>query len=566
MLKGGLDVIDKRLRHLQRYKDIIVALSRNGLGFLLEQLGLNDLHVIPKRLYKERNPNSEGKTLGERIRLILEELGPTFIKVGQIASTRPDLFPDEIIRELEKLQARVPPFSFAEAKEIIETELKQPLEEIFQSVDTEPLAAASIGQVHLGVLKTGEQVAIKVQRPNIQEKIETDFEILREMATLAELRMEWAVRYRVRDVVNEFADMIRDELDYINEARHSKRIAKQLADDEMVHIPTIFTDFSTAKVLVMEYIEGVKLSDVMEGKGAEFDQKEIADHLARVTFQQVLIDGFFHADPHPGNILIQPGSKLVLLDFGMVGRLTDLMKEQFGLLLISLMQEDTEGIVEHLLEMGIAPAGIDKQGLKADVDILMDKYYREALSDISIADAVRELFQIAHKHQIELSSDYSILGKTLLTLEGTIAQLDPELSIIEVAKPYGRRLLRERYRPKKMAQQVLGQLSEYVDLFAALPKQMKILSNVIKKDKIQLEVGIPDLESLLKKMDRISNQLSFAIVLLAFSIIMVGLIIGSAMSGQPSLLWSLPAIEIGSIVALFLFMWLLYSIFKSGRF
>ncbi|WP_440898026.1 ABC1 kinase family protein [Amphibacillus sp. Q70] len=559
-------MIEKPLRHLQRYKDIIVAFSRNGLGFLLEQMGLHDLHVIPKRLYKERNPKAEEKTLGERIRLILEELGPTFIKVGQIASTRPDLFSDEIIQELEKLQTHVPPFPFHEAKEIIESELGRPIEDIFQEIDSEPLAAASIGQVHVGVLKTGEQVAIKVQRPNIQEKIETDFEILKEMATLAELRMEWAVRYRARDVVKEFASMIRDELDYIIEARNVNRISKQLEDDDSVLIPAIFTEFTSSKVLVMEYVEGVKLSDVVEQKVAGFDQKEVADHLARITFQQVLIDGFFHADPHPGNILIRPDNQLVLLDFGMVGRLTVAMKEQFGLLLISMMREDIEGMVEHLLEMGITSSEIDRQGLLDDIELLMDKYYRAALSEISLAEAVRELFQIAHKHQIELSPDYTILGKTLLTLEGTIAQLDPDLSIVEVAKPFGQRLLRERYRPRKIAQQMIGQLSEFADLFTTLPKQLKNLSSVIKGNKIRLEIDIPDLDSLLKKMDRISNQLSFAIVLLAFSIIMVGLIIGSALSGQPSVLWSLPAIEIGSFVALFLFLWLLYSIFKSGRF
>lgn len=559
-------MIEKPLRHLQRYKDIIVAFSRNGLGFLLEQMGLHDLHVIPKRLYKERNPKAEEKTLGERIRLILEELGPTFIKVGQIASTRPDLFPDEIIQELEKLQTHVPPFPFQEAKEIIESELGRPIEDIFQKIDPEPLAAASIGQVHVGVLKTGEQVAIKVQRPNIQEKIETDFEILKEMATLAELRIEWAVRYRARDVVKEFANMIRDELDYIIEARNANRIAKQLEDDDSVLIPAVFTDFTSSKVLVMEYIDGVKLSDVTEKKVVGFDQKEIADHLARITFHQVLIDGFFHADPHPGNILILPDNQLVLLDFGMVGRLTEAMKEQFGLLLISMMQENIEGMVEHLLEMGITPTEIDKQGLKDDVELLMEKYYRATLSEISLADAIRELFQIAHKHQIELSPDYTILGKTLLTLEGTIAQLDPDLSIVEVAKPFGQRLLRERYRPRKIAKQMIGQLSEFADLFTALPKQLKNLSSVIKGDKIRLEIAVPDLDSLLKKMDRISNQLSFAIVLLAFSIIMVGLIIGSALAGQSSVLWSLPAIEIGSFVALFLFLWLLYSIFKSGRF
>src|SRR5699024_5244891 len=192
--------------------------------------------------------------------------------------------------------------------------------------------------------------------------------------------------------------------------------------------------------------------------------KEIADHLAQITFQQILIDGFFHADPHPGNILIQPNNELVLLDFGMVGRLTNEMREQFGLLLLSMMNEDIEGIVEHLLDMGIAPSKIDKRKLTADVGLLMDKYYHAKLSEIQLADAIRELFQIAHKHKIRLSSEYSTLAKTILTLEGAIAQLDPDLSIVEVAKTYGQRLLRERYRPRKIVKQITGHLSEYSDL------------------------------------------------------------------------------------------------------
>ncbi|WP_017473269.1 ABC1 kinase family protein [Amphibacillus jilinensis] len=559
-------MFEKRMRHLQRYKDIIVAFSRNGLGFLLKELGLSDLHLIPKRLYKERNPKAEQKTLGERIRLILEELGPTFIKFGQIASTRRDLFPENIIQELEKLQNHVPPFSYQQVYAILEQELGSSPEQHFLDIDKTPLAAASIGQVHLATLKTGERVAVKVQRPDIENKIETDFEIMKEMATLAELRIEWAVRYRAREVVEEFAKTIRAELDYINEARNTNRIAMQFSDNESVYIPSVNSELTTSKVLVMEYIDGIKLKDLTEGKVTGYDKKKIAEQLTRATFQQVLIDGFFHADPHPGNILVLPDEKIALLDFGMVGRLTEEMKQQFGTLLIALMQEDTGKMVDVMLEMGVAPEAIDKVALKEDVDLLMDKYYRVALSEISLADAIRELFEVAYKHKIELSADFTLLGKTLLTLEGTIEQLDPELSIVEIAEPFGRKMLRERYHPKRIIQNAVDQVWAFSELFTSLPKQLKHLSSVIKNDKIRIEIVLPDLKLLLKKMDRISNQLSFAIVLLAFSIIMVGLIIGSALSGQGSLIWSLPAIEIGFFVAVSMFIWLLYSIFKSGRF
>lgn len=559
-------MIEKRFRHLQRYKDIIVAFSRNGFGFLLEQLGLNNLHIIPRRKYKERHPEVEEKSIGERVRLILEELGPTFIKFGQIASTRPDLLTDDMIEELEKLQTHVPAFPFRDAKYIIESELGRPIESVFHSIEEKPLAAASIGQVHLGVLKTGEQVAIKVQRPKITKTIETDFEILKELASLAELRIDWATRYRVIEVVDQFSEMIRNELDYIVEARSAKRIASQLANHESVKIPTIYEEYSTSKVLVMEYIVGEELTCIIEGDVGGYDQKVLANTLAEMTFQQVFIDGFFHADPHPGNMLIQPNNKIVLLDFGMVGRLTSDMKENFGLLLINMMRENIAGMTEYLLKMGTQTVSIDEEALKADVEVLMDKYYRLKISEISMADAIRELFQMAHKHEISLSPDYTTLAKTLLTLEGTIAQLDPDLSLVEVAKPFGEQLIRERYRPKRLAGEVVGQITDYMKLFADVPGHVKKLSAVIKKDRIRLDITLPDMEQFLKRMDRIGNQLSFAIVLLAFSIIMVGLIIGSALAGESTVLWSIPAIEIGSFVALFMFLWLIYSIFKSGRF
>ena len=559
-------MIEKRFRHLQRYKDIIVAFSRNGLGFLLEQLGLNNLHIIPRRKYQERKANVEEKTLGERIRLILEELGPTFIKVGQMASTRPDLLTDDIIDELEKLQTHAPPFPFQEAKAIIEAELGVPVGEVFAKIDREPLAAASIGQVHLGVLMSGEHVAIKVQRPNIANKIATDFEILKELASLAELRIEWAAKYRAREVVDEFAMMISKELDYLVEAQNSKRIQKQFSDDGLVKVPNIFEQYSTSKVLVMEYIEGVKLSEIIEGASAQFDPRKIADHLARLTFEQVLINGFFHADPHPGNILVREDNQIVLLDFGMVGRLTQAMKENFGMMLIHMIQEDTAGMVEYLLKMGDTPETVDHSALQDDVDLLMDKYYRVALSEISLADAIRELFHIIQKHQISLSPDYTTLAKTLLTLEGTIEQLDPDLSIVEVAKPFGQQLMRERYRPKRLVSEAIGQIHDYIELFSEFPDQVKKVSSVVKNGRVRFEVTTPDLDKILKKLDRISNQLSFAIVMLAFSIIMVGLIIGTALVGESTVLWSIPAIEIGSFVAAFMFLWLIYSIFKSGRF
>lgn len=555
------------MRHLNRYKDIVVAFSRNGLGYVIKDLGLNDLHILPKKAeLKEEKNQEDRKTLGIRLRRILEELGPTFIKLGQVMSTRPDLFPEDVICELEKLQSHVPQFPYHQVKAIIEEELDQPLEQIFKYFDEVPLAAASIGQVHRATLDSGEDVAVKVQRPEISKKIDIDFEILMEMAQLAEMRLDWAKRYQLKEIVEELKETLKMELDYTIEAHHMTRIHAQFKKDPDIHIPLAFHYYTTKRVLVMEYVCGEKLQEVIDQPNQAQLKKRLAEQIVNATFKQVLIEGFFHADPHPGNIMYHTDDRLILLDFGMVGQLSPEMKQSFSELVIAMTKEDTHQMVEVLLDMGMAPDDINKKALTNDVDRLMLKYYRQSLKDIRLADAIRELFQIAYKHRIELSSEFTLLGKTLLTLEGTIEQLDPTLSLVEMAKPFGERLLRERFRPENIKDSILNQWFEWYGIWRDFPDYLKQLKAIVKKGKVRLEITMPDIDLILKKLDRISNQLSFAIILLAFSIIMVGLIVGAALTGETTILWRLPVIEIGSFVAVGMFLWLIYAIFKSGRF
>jgi len=560
-------MIGKHMRHLNRYKDIAIAFSHNGLGYVIKDLGLNDLHILPKKAtLKAEKAEGDRKTLGVRIRRILEELGPTFIKLGQVMSTRPDLFPEDVILELEKLQSHVPQFPYSQVKAIIEEELDQALSNVFDVFDETPLAAASIGQVHRAVLLTGEEVAVKVQRPEISKKIDIDFDILMEMAQLAEMRLDWAKRYQLKEIVEELKETLKMELDYTIEAHHMSRIKAQFRRDADIYIPDAYHYYTTKRVLVMDYVSGEKLKDVIARDTNDAVKKRLAEQIVDATFKQVLIDGFFHADPHPGNIMRLEDGRLVLLDFGMVGQLSPKMKQSFSELVIAMTKEDTKQMVDVLLDMGMAPDDINKRALTNDVDRLMMKYYRQSLKEIRLADAIRELFQIAYKHKIELSSDFTLLGKTLLTLEGTIEQLDPTLSLVEMAKPFGERLLRERFRPDHLKDRMVDQWLDWYGLWRDLPEQLKQLRAIVKKGKIRLDISLPDIDLVLKKLDRISNQLSFAIILLAFSIIMVGLIVGAALTGETTILWRLPVIEIGSFVAVGMFIWLLYAIFKSGRF
>lgn len=558
-------MVGKRMRHMSRYRDIAIALIRHGFGIVVEEIGFAPFLSLPQKMFFDAK-EKEAKTTGERIRLVLQELGPTFVKLGQIASTRPDLLPEEIIRELEKLQDQVPPFSFEEVRNIVQQELGDDLNKIFRQFADVPLAAASIGQVHQAILHSGEKVAVKIQRPNIANMIETDLEILQDLAILAERRLEWAARYQIRDMVDEFSRSLRAELDYTIEARNAEKISNQFKNDPNIYIPKVFWEYSTKKVLTMEYVEGVKFNELERLKQNGYNLKKLAERLAKAIFQQIFIEGFFHGDPHPGNVLVLPREVIAFIDFGMVGRLNPEMKYHFSSLVIALMQQSTDGVIKSICQMGLVPDDVNLMQLRDDVEQLREKYYHVPLSKISLGEAVNDLFRVAFRHSIRIPRDLTLLGKTLLTVEGMVEKLDPDFSILDIAEPFGRQLLKERLRPKNVAEVVWKRVSDYGEMLIGFPKNMKELTSLIKQGKLHLEIDVPELDHFLKKLDQISNRLSFSIVLLSFSIIMVGIIIGSSMGRQSTLLWKIPAIEIGFGVATLMFVWLLYSIFKSGRF
>lgn len=560
-------MIRKRIRHIQRYREIVNALIRYGFGFIIKELGLTELLSMPKRLFVEVNTESHYKTTGERIKLFLEELGPTFVKMGQVASTRYDIIPAHIIEELEKLQDSAPQFSYDKVTETIEEEFGLKVDQIFKEFCETPLAAASIGQVHFGVLKTGEKVAVKIQRPNMRTVIETDLEILQDLAILAEQRLDWASRYQIRDIVEEFSKSLREEIDYTIEGRNAEKIAKQFVNDPKVVIPKVYWDCTTKKVLTMEFVEGTKLNETDKLKEKGNDNKALAKRIVDSILHQILIEGYFHGDPHPGNILALPEDGIIFLDFGMVGKLTPEMKYHLASLVIALMRQQTDDVIKAITHMGIVPEDINLPELRGDVEKLNEKYYDVALSQVSLGQVVNDLFLVAYRHGIRIPSDLTLLGKTLLTMEGIVVKLDPEISILKVAEPFGKRLLMERYYPKKVAGNLWHQLVNLGEFLAELPRSMKELNHLFKNGKMRQEISFPEIDLILSKFDKISNRITFSISLLAFSIIMAGLIIGSALVGQSSMLMlKIPIIEIGFGIATFMFLLLLFSIFRSGRF
>ena len=549
-----------RIRHTKRYQEIINVFLRNGFSHFLFRLGLTNRSSL-----KDDGLQLNMNDVGVKLRHALQELGPTFIKLGQIASSRRDLVPLEIALELEKLQDHVTAVPFIHIREIVQSELGAPLELLYSQFDESPLATASIGQVHVAHLPSGEKVAVKVQRPDIRPTMETDLAILSDLARFLEDNTDWAKTYRLREMVLEFSRSLQDELDYRMEGRNSERIAKQFVEDPSVHVPKVHWEVSTGKVLTMEMVRGVKANDLEKLDVGGYDRKLIARRIVDSMFHQILDEGFFHGDPHPGNIYILPENIVSYLDFGMVGRLDNALKYHFASLLIHLQEGNTEEMIETFAAMGILSEETDLQTFTRDIADLQRKYYDVSLNEVSLGAIFVELFQVAYHHHIVIPSEISILGKAILTLEGLIAKLDPELSIMEAVEPFGKKLMWERYHPKRLFENSWKDFVENIEILTNLPKDLKAITTTIRKGKLQLDINVQQVQVFLRRLDRISNRLSFSIILLSFSILMVGLIIGSAIAGQTNVLWQFPIIEAGSIIAALMFLFMIYSIFRSGR-
>ncbi|WP_100398591.1 ABC1 kinase family protein [Bacillus sp. FJAT-44742] len=555
--------LSRGLKHANRYRKIVATLTRHGFGYIIQEVGLFHVLSLPKRLAADSN-KKETRSVGTRIRHVVEELGPTFIKLGQMISTRKDIFPPSIIQELEKLQDDVPPFPYEKAKKMIEEDMDTSIDEVFSEISEKPLAAASIGQVHWARLKTGEEVAVKISRPHIKEIVEKDIEILRDLARLLHQRFTWAQFYRLQDVIEEFVTAIRDEVDYFVEARNTDKVRKNMEEFERVVIPEIYEEFSTKRILTMSFFKGNKISELSESR-SEVKKNALARSLADAFLHQVLIDGLFHSDPHPGNIIFLDEDRAAMLDFGQVGRLNKAMRYQFVSYVIAMTRKKPEEVADTIYEMAEIPEDINHDQFVDDVEYLLQKYYDRPFNQVRFGEAINDIFSMSHRYQIQIYKEYTLLAKAIITLESLLERLDPELSIVEVAEPYGKMLARDRLNPFTWLTKVGREGKRQQDILTDIPKELRDALRQIHKG-VGIDVKIPTLNIFLNKMDKIVNRISFSITLLAFSIIMVGLIIGSTFGDQNSILVQLPVIEISFIVSFFMFLLLIYSILKSGRF
>ncbi len=513
-----------RPRHLRRYGQIAEVFTRHGFGAIVAQLGLSRYLNLPQRLMS-REPPPTDVTAAKHLRLALEELGSTFVKLGQILSTRPDVLPPEFIDELSKLQDEVPPGPWEPIQALIEQELGAPLNEFFMAFDPTPVAAASLAQVYAALLLDGQHVVVKVQRPGIERVVNTDLEIIQDLAQLAQERTFLGDVYDLADLADEFAAALRTELDYGREGRNAERFRKNFASESGLYVPQVYWDYSTRRVLVMERISGIKISDIETLEAAGYDRHRLAVTAARFVVKQVLEDGFFHADPHPGNLVIMPGEVIGVMDFGTAGYLTAEDRANLVPLYAAIVQADAVRALDQLERMGIAdPHLSDRAGLRRDLRRLLQKYQGVSLKDISVGEVLGEVEPIIYEHHLHVPSDYWLLIKTLVIMEGVGKGLDPDFDVYEFSGPYVRRFLLRQILPSAWGPTVLRSATAWSDLLSGFPRQTSRILSQVEQGDLRFRVHAPMTKQAARHWNQIANRVILGVVLAALIIAMALLI------------------------------------------
>jgi ubiquinone biosynthesis protein len=546
---------------MRRYRQILGILLKYGFGDVVD-VTRKDLisrfgdKIIP--LFGKHVDSSMSRA--ERLRYAAEELGPTFVKLAQILSMRPDLVPPDVATELQKLQDEVSPFSYEEVRNIIKEELKQELETAFSHIDEQPLAAASIAQVHRATLHDGKRVIIKIQRPDIQDVIDVDLEILSDLAKVLKRHSLNTVVSDPVAVIAEFDRSIHRELDFLSEGRNIHRFGLMFADDPTVLIPSFYPELSSSRVMVMDFVDGIKASqlEVLEREG--LDRTVIAERGAQWILKQVFQHGFFHADPHPGNILVLEDNVIAPLDYGMVGSLDESTIEALGSVLVGIIHKDTNRILRAFDALGIIHDVANRIALRSDINGFVSQYYEVPLQELQVSGLLKELFEIFRAHQMTLPSNLSLMLKALVTVEGLGRLLHPDFDMVSEVRPYVSRLMYRRYDPRRRFRDLLNVFDDFSSLAEELPQGVRDTLRKINAGELHIQFEHRNLEKLTREFNQSSSRISSAVIIAA-------LIIGSSLVMQvpvgPNFL-GFPLLGVlGYLVASVLGLILLWNIFRS---
>ncbi len=499
-----------------RARQIAAVLAHHHLWRLIELLALE--HLVPIRHHRADADEPSTLITPIQLRQTLEELGPTFMKLGQVLSTRADLLTPDFQAELSSLQDQAPPVPIAIILETIEAELGQPANERFASFDTRPLATGSIGQAHLATLHDGTAVVVKVRRPGAVEQIDEDLKLLRRLAFIANGRLKEVRQFDLVGIVKEFDSSLRAEVDYQHEGHNAERFGRNFKHSAHVHIPRIYWDTTTSRVLTMERIQGHRITDVAALKAAGIDCDVVADGATKVVLKMLLDDGFFHADLHPGNLFIESETRIGLIDFGMTGVLDEDTKSGLGRMLYALVQRDSDGLVDSLLSLGVADAQIDRPSLQRDLDDLISRYYDQAVGERKLGAFLNDVFGVVRSHKMVMPPALSMLAKTVITAEGMVAQLDPGFQMMDAIEPYVTRLIVSRNSPQAWARRFGRAAPDLLWLAAEGPRALRGLVVSLQKDQLALAVEPKGLDPYLHRVEKTANRIVLAMLMSALVI------------------------------------------------
>ncbi len=552
-------VLGRAVRQTRRLSDVLGILVKYGFEDIVAA-------VRSGRRHSKAELPALGETAGrqnraERVRRVLEELGPTYVKLGQILSTRPDIVGPDLMAELVKLQDDVSPVGFDEVRSTILHEFGAPLEEVFDEFDPEPLASASLGQVHRATWAS-RPVAVKVQRPAIRSTIDADLDLMTQVAELLERHISgWDVHQPTR-IIKEFAATLERELDYELEASHQERFAQQFADDPTIFVPAVYREASTSRILTMDFVEGVKVSnfEALERIGA--DRKRVAAQGFRLVLEQALVTGFFHADPHPGNIFVLPDDVISFIDFGMMGRLSQKVRDEFVELIYHIVDDNPPRVARSVLRLTIQDRPADVNALERDVAQFMDAYLGRPLASLNLNQILGEILQALVRHRLRLPPDLYLMLKAISAIESLAVALDPDFDLVQEASPYVRRIFMDRFRPTRIAKDLAGTGRELAHALRDAPDALRELSEQARSGQLRIQLQQEHLPKVLRVSSAIGNRLALAFVLGSS---LVGSAIVAAAEIPP--LWrGISLLGLGGfVVSLFLSFLLMIAIVRHGK-